>query len=200
MTSVLDNKVLVLNKGWMAITTTTVRNAVSLVFQDVAQIIDPKTYEPFSFEDWRDASDYAKEEFAMIQGSGWQLRAPEVIILSEFGGVNIQKVKFSRRNIFERDRNTCQYCGKIFKSNDLTIDHVFPKSRGGKSEWKNVAVACVPCNTNKDDRTPREANMPLLNQPRCPSWKELRLRGTGGEVPASWEAFLSQMYWNTELQ
>lgn len=78
----------------------------------------------------------------------------------------------SNKTLFERDRNVCAYCGTSCKSNDLTRDHVMPQSRGGKDTWENCVAACYGCNQYKEDRTPEEADMPLLYVPYVPSFNE----------------------------
>ena len=200
VTSVLEDKVLVMNKSWMPITTVTVRRAMTMSYQDTAQFIHPETYEAFDFDSWMDAADFAKEKTKYLQGAGWAIAVPEIMILKDYKGINAELVKFSRRNIFYRDSNICQYCAKKFRTHDLTIDHVLPKSRGGISEWKNVALACYRCNSLKDNRTPKEAEMPLLKHPKRPLWSEMKIRGTMGVIPKSCEAFLGDMYWNKDLK
>lgn len=195
----LKEKVLVLNKSWHPINVTTVRDAVVLAYQGAAEIVGPD-YQTFSFESWRDAADYAKEAVKYLYGCDWKMLVPEIIVLTHYNGINKRKVKFSRRNIFERDNYTCQYCGKRFKRARLTIDHVLPKSRGGISRWENVTLSCLPCNAKKDDRTPEEAKMRLLKKPKQPRWEDVKLNGLRGPMPSSWEAFLDEMYWNTELE
>lgn len=107
-------------------------------------------------------------------------------------------VKFSRINIFARDNYTCQYCAK--KHNDmgkLTFDHVTPRTRGGKTEWSNIATCCGPCNEKKRDRTPSEAGMKLLNVPVQPKWiPAIELKLTGRSAPDEWHDYI---YWTTEL-
>ncbi|MEI7474518.1 MAG: HNH endonuclease [bacterium] len=91
---------------------------------------------------------------------------PTVIKLRYFVAVPKKELPFNRKNIFHRDDYTCQYCGcKITKP---TLDHVYPKSRGGKNSWENLVTACSKCNFHKADRTPEEAQMPLLSEPAKP--------------------------------
>ena len=199
MTALAD-KVLVLNKGWLAINVTTVRDAVSLVYSDAAQFVHPQTYEAFSFENWKDAAALAKDASRYLRGCDWKMLVPEVIVLTDYAGISRRNVKFSRKNIFERDRYTCQYCGERHRRADLNLDHVLPKSRGGTSCWENVVLACYTCNSRKDNRLPVEAKMQLLRKPRKPDWRDVKLPSLAGQMPSSWEAFLSEMYWNQELK
>ena len=198
--TVLTEKVLVLNKSWLPINVATVRDAIGLVYTESARIVHPTSYEMFDFESWKDAGDFAKDAAKYLHGCDWKMLVPEVIVLTNYKGINKRQVKFSRRNLFERDKNTCQYCGKRLKRKNLTIDHVLPKSRGGKSTWDNVILACISCNKRKDNRTPKEAKMRLLKKPRQPKWEEVQVGGMRGPMPVSWQSFLSEMYWNVELE
>jgi 5-methylcytosine-specific restriction endonuclease McrA len=94
------------------------------------------------------------------------MRLPTVIRLLEYRRIPHQTRALSRKNILMRDRYTCQYCHKVFPSTELTLDHVIPRSRGGESTWENLVACCHPCNNRKGNRTPDEANMRLLRQPR----------------------------------
>lgn len=198
--SVLAEKVLVLNKGWHPINITTVREAVSMSYQGAASILDPKTFQPFDFNSWKEASEFAQEGSKYLRGCDWKMLVPEVIVLTSYNGVNKRQVKFSRRNLYFRDRNTCQYCGRKFHSKDLTIDHVVPKSKGGRSIWTNVVLACYACNRKKDNRLLEKCGMHLLRPPKQPRWEEVKIPSISGKIPASWEQFLSEMYWNVELK
>jgi 5-methylcytosine-specific restriction endonuclease McrA len=97
-----------------------------------------------------------------------QTYIPRTIKLTYDVAIPKQELPFSRENIFARDGHRCQYCGRIFPEKELTLDHVFPKSRGGKDEWDNIVTCCKHCNQEKADRTPEEANMPLINKPERP--------------------------------
>jgi 5-methylcytosine-specific restriction endonuclease McrA len=96
-------------------------------------------------------------------------------------------IELSRKNIIRRDNYRCQYCGK--KTSTLTIDHVIPKSRGGTDTWDNLVAACVKCNNKKGNRTPSEANMPLLKKPRKPN-HIMFLKQFMGTIDDSWRPFL----------
>jgi 5-methylcytosine-specific restriction endonuclease McrA len=197
---VLDRPALVLNRNWVAIQTTTVKEAIGLVAKGSARIIEPESFVAHDLETWNDVS-RAKAKFgdAVIRSARLEIAPPEVILLTAYEGMGERAVVFSRRNLFKRDRFTCQYCGAQPGPEELTIDHVAPRSRGGVSSWENCALACVACNMRKADRTPAEAGMALRRAPRKPSWRSLariepRIRRE------SWEQFLNRAFWEVELE
>ena len=93
---------------------------------------------------------------------------PSVIVLHNYIRKFPFKLSCNRRNVFWRDNNQCQYCAKVFKFDDLTMDHVNPKSKGGDKSWENIVTSCKSCNSKKRDRTPKEAQMPLIRRPHSP--------------------------------
>jgi 5-methylcytosine-specific restriction endonuclease McrA len=106
------------------------------------------------------------------------------------------RIKFSRLNIYARDGFVCQYCGARKPTEDLTFDHVQPRSRGGKTDWSNIVCCCAICNAAKADRTPAEAGMKLLRAPKKPHWlPSVTVRMSGGEMPEEWRT-----YWRTDLE
>jgi len=109
-------------------------------------------------------------------------------------------VKFNRRNIYQRDNFTCQYCGKVLPRNELTIDHVIPRSRGAKSNWQNVVLACIQCNADKGDRLPKECAMNPMREPREPHWSMLMYRPLIEEDHTLWRKFVDVAYWNVTLE
>jgi 5-methylcytosine-specific restriction endonuclease McrA len=120
-----------------------------------------------------------------------ELRLPSVIRLRDYRRVPVRRHTVSRRNIFVRDRHTCQYCKQCFPGLRLTLDHVIPKSRGGLSIWENLVTSCRECNAKKANRTPAEAGMPLAVVPRAMSLHSARhvLRRMGEEDP-KWRTYL----------
>ena len=202
MTSALTQRVLVLNKHWQAVNIVTALAAICKVYQGKARIID-ENYAMYDFESWietwRDAAGLAVVSTErVITCPNFHLVVPEIIILKDYADYQHRKVKFSRRNVFDRDNYTCQYCCRRFKARELNIDHVMPLSRGGATSWKNVVLSCIPCNHRKRNRTPAEARMRLVRQPFEPNWSQLK-RTTQSNVPKSWEDFLGKIYWNIGL-
>lgn len=203
--SALTERVLVLNRTWSPITTTSVRRAVTLLYRDVARVIDPVSFNPVqfdqwvqSFESWSEAVEFSRNAVRCMRGHGWIMEVPEVIVLGRYAGARRRHRAPSRRNLFVRDRNTCQYCGRNARSVDLTLDHVVPRARGGQCTWENLVVACQRCNQKKGCRTPDEAGLELLRTPERP--RNLSLELPNRQIPSSWETFLGELYWNQELQ
>ncbi len=98
---------------------------------------------------------------------------PKCIRLKEQMAIPTKELPFSRTNIFKRDKYTCQYCGKHLEKDELTIDHVFPKSRMGPDIWENLVTCCKECNQKKANRTPKEAHMKLIKRPVRPTMDDL---------------------------
>jgi len=122
-----------------------------------------------------------------------------VIVLHQCDRYQRPRVAFTRRNLFRRDRNTCQYCGRKFSTEDLSIDHVVPRSLGGHSSWTNCVVACLDCNCRKGSRSLDAAHMTIRRPPREPP-PQMAFTLHLGQRKASWETFVSDAYWNVELE
>lgn len=198
--SVLKRPTLVLNSRWQPIQVTSVKEAIGLVAKGSAKIIDPTDFSTLDLVTWNDVSrSREKHEDAVIRSQRLALVPPEVIVLSKYEGQGEKSVVFSRKNLFKRDKYTCMYCGVQPGPEELTIDHVMPKSRGGTSTWENCVLACVECNKTKANRTPAEAGMKMRKTPKKPSWKTLA-HVNPRERKESWEQFLSRSYWEIELE
>ncbi|MCA9410876.1 MAG: HNH endonuclease [Candidatus Omnitrophica bacterium] len=193
--AILTQPTLVLNRSWQAICTTSVRHAIVLLYRGRAKVISPDTYELHDIDSWADLSKI--KSGPKVHGVSFSMPVPEVVILTGCDVYPKPKVVFSRRNIFKRDRFTCQYCGSHPKMIELTIDHVLPKSRRGRSTWENCVVSCRDCNEKKGNRTPTEAGLVLKSTPKRPAWLPFVAQNTS--VRPSWEKFLGDLYWNVEL-
>jgi 5-methylcytosine-specific restriction endonuclease McrA len=167
-----------------------------LLWKDAARVVDVADYQTFSWDDWSRLRVREGEPF--MSGVSVWLRVPEVITLTGYDRLPRRAVSFSRRNIFKRDRFQCQYCGVIPGAEELTIDHVTPRAQGGVSTWTNCVLACVDCNKRKADRTPKQAGMKLRNPRGCPAWRPLYAEQR--MQLASWSKFISEAYWNVELE
>ena len=196
--TVLQRTALVLNRHWAPVRTAPVREVLGLVARGAAKIIEPGTYAVHDLRSWHDAT-RARARFgeALVRSPRLVLLAPELAVLTGYAGRGGSGVVFSRRNLFRRDRRACQYCGARPAADALTIDHVLPRSRGGRSTWENCVLACVDCNRRKAARTPEEAGMTLRKAPRRPAWRALL--SAPGDRRESWDAFLSRAYWDAEI-
>lgn len=196
----LATPVLVLNRFFIPVSVTSLKRAFILLYGGAAKAVD-KDYETFDFKSWSDVS-VAKEEDC-IKTVTKIIKAPRVIILLRYEGYFKKQPKFNRINIFRRDNSDCQYCGVRFPKQELTIDHVIPKSQGGKSVWDNVVCCCAKCNRKKGGKTPRQANMKLLNKPVKPKWGPFSNVFIKAIRYKEWEPFLNFVdvsYWNVELE
>ncbi len=197
----LDRQVLVLNRLWQAVNVCTVRRAFTLLFQGHAQVVRSDRERNFfthDFESWRDLSSREPEE-EMVRTIAFHVRVPRVIVLLLFDRQPKKEVKFTRYNIFERDKNTCQYCGIIFDRKELNLDHVLPRDRGGQTTWENIVCSCIPCNTRKGNRLPHEAGVQLIRKPARPKWRPFVNITFAGTLDESWRHFIDLAYWNVEL-
>jgi len=133
-----------------------------------------------------------------VRSISFTIRLPSIIRLIRYVRRKKSGVKFSRQNIYARDKNQCQYCGRKLSSEELTYDHLIPKSMGGKTEWTNIVTCCMDCNRKKGGRTPEDAQMGLLRKPEKPEWLPiLRITINIKNAPESW---LDYLYWNVELE
>lgn len=198
--SLLDSKVLVLNRSYLPVHITSVRHAFSLLYQGIAHAVDAE-YRTFDFESWAALSASVNDETIGLVSRA--IRVPRVLLLLAYDRVPHRQVRFSRFNIYSRDDNQCQYCGRRLPRSELNLDHVVPRSLGGLSRWDNVVCSCHDCNRRKGCRTPAQASMRLLRPPRRPEWTPFMLRTFSLRRYKEWGPFLSTVdvsYWNTELQ
>lgn len=196
----MENRVLVLNRLWQAVNTCSVERALTLLYTGHAQVVSETNgeYNTFSFGEWCHIHSEADGE-DFIRTISIRIRIPRIIVLCFFDRLPRKEVKFTRNNVFERDKNTCQYCGKHFDRKDLNIDHVVPRQRGGRTTWTNVVCSCVPCNRRKGSRTPEEARMYLIRAPRKPKWRPFVEITFHQPADHSWRHFVDLAYWNVEL-
>lgn len=193
---VLQRPILVLNRNWQPVRVATVARGLALLWNEAARVVDPADFQTYTWDDWTRLRPRDGEEY--IQAVRFRLRVPEVLTLNRYDQVPAAAVAFSRRNLFKRDRYTCQYCGSQPGSEELTIDHVLPRSQGGGSNWENCVLACIECNKRKADRTPEQAAMRLRKRPVRPAWNPLY---AAHDVRIkSWSKFISEAYWNVALE
>jgi 5-methylcytosine-specific restriction endonuclease McrA len=198
--SVLNTSVLVLNRSYLPVHVTSVRRAFSLLYQDVARAVDEE-YRTFDFDSWTDLSLSVHDETIGLVNR--VVRVPRVIVLLAYDRVPRRQVRFSRLNIYTRDRDTCQYCGVRYPRSDLNLDHVIPRSQGGTSRWENIVCSCHACNRRKGGRTPEQARMKLIRMPARPEWTPFMLHNFSVRRYKEWAPFVDMVdvsYWNTELR
>jgi 5-methylcytosine-specific restriction endonuclease McrA len=172
-----------------------------LLFQGQAQVVlndDDGSFRTFNFQEWRSLSDGAPREES-VHTIAFRIRVPRIILLLIYDRLPKKEVKFTRHNIFERDKNTCQYCGRVFDRKDLNLDHVIPRDRGGPTTWENIVCSCVECNTQKANRTPSEAGLRLIRKPKRPKWRPFVQINFSLHRHDSWKHFIDLAYWNVEL-
>ena len=191
-TSALSRDTLVLNRAWLAIASTPVRNALRLVYSEAAKVVQPDTYEVHGFESWSGLEIPEGEE--SISTVRLELRIPEVIVLNSFSGVPRQALPFTRKNLIRRDLSRCQYCGKQPGQAQLSVDHVIPRSKGGGTSWENCVLACLRCNRRKGNKLASEVGMILLQDPKPPTWSPI-FEVAGAEKPAAWRRFIGEQSW-----
>ena len=195
----LDTSVLVLNRVYQPLHVTSVRRAVSLLYQGVARAIDDE-FRLLDFESWSALAAAANEE--AIHTPTRAIRVPRVVVLVAHAHLPRHRVRFSRLNVYARDGSTCQYCGRRRTRSELNLDHVVPRSRGGSTSWENVVCSCVACNLRKGGRSPDEAGMRLMRAPSRPRWTPVFRSATRRAFYREWMPFLSMAeaaYWNAEL-
>ncbi|AIH03762.1 MULTISPECIES: HNH endonuclease [Thermodesulfobacterium] len=188
--SLLNEKVLVLNKYYQAIQITTVQKAICHLVKGTAKVIT-SDWTTHTFEEWIKVSKFYENGAQLIKSPSISILIPEAIYLPFYERLPKTEVIFSRQNLFLRDGFTCQYCGKFLKNpKDRTIDHIIPKSRGGKTVWTNVVLCCKKCNLKKGNKTPEEAGLKLLKTPKPPKWQSLILEEFPKHKKEVWKVFL----------
>ena len=196
----IEKEVLVLNRHYCPLRIVTARRAFELLVAEKAVVIekavvlDPTSaFAEWTWADWSEVRPAEGEPF--MAGVQAVYRIPTTVRLLTTERLPFGKVVFNRARLYQRDRYTCQYCGKQPGSTGLNLDHVIPVAQGGKRTWENIVAACIDCNTRKADRTPEQAGMKLRRQPKKPRHtilkKDIRVK--------DWETFMGEAYWLTEL-
>lgn len=163
--------VLMLNMSYLPLGVISWMKAICLLWQGKAEIVEPGTKK--------------------VSSPSITMMVPSVIRLKKNIFVKRRSAKLSRKNLLHRDDYTCQYCGKKFSQHNLNMDHVQPKSKGGKTIWENVVLACLDDNSKKGDKTLREAGMRLLKQPENPNWSLIdEIKSSMGKIPDKWVMYI----------
>lgn len=206
----LHAKVLVLNRLYVAMRVVSAKRAFCMLFRNLAEVIhvedgsDGPKYLSYDFESWAEVAalqaQLEREKHDWVRTVRYEIAVPRIIRLLGYDRLPEQTVKLNRRNLFARDRNQCQYCGRHFPTSDLSIDHVLPRSLGGKDTWDNLVCACIRCNARKGGRTPEQAGIRLIRKAERPKRNPLISLRLGNEKYASWKQFLDHAYWSVELR
>ena len=183
----LQSPVLVLNRSFQPVRITTARHAFTLLYLGRARALDGG-FEPVDFVQWSAIAPSSDDDF--IGTPRGPIRVPRVLILSGYNRVPSAPLRLSRRNVFLRDAFTCQYCGGRPPMRDLNLDHVLPRSRGGKSSWDNLVTSCRTCNVKKGYATPEECGMIPRTKPHRPNWSMALRMAAPSTRFAEWEPFL----------
>jgi len=204
--SALNGHVLVLNKHYAAVHVITVRRAFSMLYRKLAEVVslEEDQYLSYDFESWREVSAFRarfqRERHEWVRCVRFEIAVPRIVRLLFYDRLPQQAVKFNRRNIYARDHNRCQYCGRRFPTSELSLDHVVPRSMGGRTTWENVVCCCVACNIRKGGRTPQQARMRLRSKPLKPKRSPVVQLRLSSARYASWKQFVDAAYWNVELK
>ena len=208
-TIALESSVLVLNKFFAAVHIVNAKKAFAMLCKESAEVvsIDDGQYNSYDFTSWVDVSVFKAEcelpnedRYESIKTFSLEVRVPKIIRLVVYDKLPKATVKFNRKNIFARDKNRCQYCGKKVPTSELSLDHVIPRTQGGTSNWKNIVCACTNCNKHKGGRRPEEAGMKLICKPVKPNHCPLIQLKLGSNKYNSWKQFLNNAYWSVPLE
>jgi 5-methylcytosine-specific restriction endonuclease McrA len=186
----LNAPVLILNRNYQPVRVTTARQGFVLLYSGRARALD-RDFEPMEFEAWIEIRPEGHDE--AIGTPRGAVRLPRVLVLASYSRVPRGPLRLSRRNIFLRDNHTCQYCARRLPTRHLNLDHVIPRSRGGRSTWENLVTSCRKCNLSKGWATPEECGMPLQQRPRRPTWTVVAQLARTRTRYEQWAPFLGGM-------
>ena len=190
----------------MAIRVVTARRAFSLLSRNLAEVISVENdaYLSYNIDGWLEISQlkspFERETHDFVRTVRLEIAVPRIIRLLGYDRLPRQDVKLNRRNVYARDNTMCQYCGKKFSTQELSLDHVIPRSLGGRTSWENLVCACVYCNAKKGGRTPHQAHMHLMKTPIKPKRNPVINLRLGSDKYATWKHFLDHAYWSVELK
>lgn len=205
----LESSVLVLNKFFMALHVISAKRAFVLLCKESAEVIsvDEGKFSSYNFESWKDISLFKTKSglpddnvTTWIRTVSFEIEVPKIIRLLCYDKLPRSNVKFNRRNIFARDENKCQYCGKRFPTSELSLDHITPKAYDGKTTWTNIVCACTECNKRKGGRNPEQAGMKLIRKPVKPKHSPILSMKLRSDKYSSWKQFLNEAYWSVPLK
>jgi 5-methylcytosine-specific restriction endonuclease McrA len=192
MSHLTRTTVLVLNRNWQAIHVKSPAEALSMMYTDTAtglDILGEDQMVPYKWKDWINLSyDEQSEYVSTVNG---QIKIPKVIVLCKFDKVPMKRPKFSLSAVWNRDEGICQYSGRKLSKNEGNVDHIIPRSRGGKTDWSNCVLTSREINAKKADKTPEEAGLKLIKPPIIPRYMPSTLYIKNKHNIKEWEMFLS---------
>lgn len=187
---------LVLNRSYIPVSVAHNHKAMSLLYSDSAHSLD-ENFASYNWNDWLQFSilpTTLDNGYNFINTIDHKIAIPDTIVLRHFDSLPKRDVKYSRQTVFQRDGFMCLYCGKIFKSNELTIDHIIPKSKGGKSTWDNTCACCSSCNRKKANKSLKESGMHLVKMPTEPRWiSPMNRIASLSDIRPAWKHFLKMI-------
>ncbi|NBD37663.1 MAG: HNH endonuclease [Verrucomicrobia bacterium] len=187
------HRVLVLNRNWQAVNIIGVRRAFSLLWQDHARVINTAggDFAPVDAARWIELSQSAEAGAGpFVRTVRLCILVPKVLLLRAFDRLPVAEIKFNRENVFIRDRYTCQYTGKRCPAAELTLDHVIPRERGGRTTWENIVTCRRDINAMKANRLPHEAGLRLVRKPARPKRRPFAVQAAGASLEKEWLHFL----------
>ena len=196
----LQASVLVLNKSFVPVNMVTVQRAFGMLFTESVQVvlIENGQVGLYDLAGWMETSQLRRvrkpeeNHLEWVATVSFEVEVPRIVRVLSYNRYPDSRVSLSRRNILARDEHRCQYCGGTFPAGELSVDHVVPLSRGGRTCWSNVVCACRRCNRMKGWRTPGEAGIRLLQRPREPHFDPLVRLKLRHEKYYSWRMFFSK--------
>jgi len=189
--SISKHSVLILNKHWIPINTTTPKHSFALMYSENAKgiMIEEDKVVPLEWHEWVCLKlNQSDRTIKTVRGF---IKIPTVIVLNYYDKIPKQTIKFTQKSLWERDNFTCQYTGKKVTRTNGNIDHVIPKSQGGKTSWENCVIAHKEINALKADRTPEQAGLKLLKKPSSPRIMPVSFYIRNKEEVKDWELFLN---------
>jgi len=188
----LNSPVLVLNKAWVAIGTTSLRDAITDISRGAARGVCTESFMLYEWEEWV-GSENPPVVTGFIRASGDKLiPAPDFVVLTRYDKLHKKTLYLGGKSLYIRDNYTCRYCKKKKRGKELSIDHVIPRSKGGANTWENCVTSCIDCNQKKADKTLKEAGLaPLIPKPHRPNWSPVGHLSPKSHLP-SWEKVLNQ--------
>jgi 5-methylcytosine-specific restriction endonuclease McrA len=191
MKTIFKKHVLILNKNWIPINTTTARNSFSLMYSDNAKglLIEDDRFLSLEWNEWVKLDIKDKDDF--VKTVNGHIKIPNIIVLNYNDKIPKQVIKFTQKNLWERDNYTCQYTGKKLNKTNGNIDHIVPRSQGGKTSWENCVLAHKQINALKADRTPEQAELKLIKKPKAPRVMPVSFYIRNNENIKEWDMFLN---------